>query len=135
MRLISILFAGFFLVSAVFAQEAINLVLSQPIEAEIKGGEKHLYAVKLAANQTARLEFEAKGISFLINEFNPKGEKYLETGIDTGLSKNNFIFVTAKDSGEYKIEVSPTDAKQKTVKQKASKPEKSAPTRSVRRTR
>ncbi|HRH41043.1 MAG TPA: tetratricopeptide repeat protein, partial [Pyrinomonadaceae bacterium] len=115
-RLISILFAGFYLISTIFAQEAINLGVSQSIEAEIKGGEKHLYAVKLAANQTARIEFEAKGISFLINAFNPKGEKYLETGIDSGLSKNNFIFVTAKDLGEYKVEVSPTDVKQKTAK-------------------
>ncbi|MBX7174695.1 MAG: CHAT domain-containing protein [Pyrinomonadaceae bacterium] len=116
MRIFSIFFTGLFLVSFLFAQSVTNLVLQQPVEREIKGGEAIFFSIKLEANQTARLEFEAKGISLFINGYNPKGEKYLEVGVDTTNPKNNFVFVTAKEAGDYKIEIIPVDAKQKTTK-------------------
>ena len=38
------------------------LMLNQPIESEIKGGESQFYLVNVSANQTARVEIEQKGV-------------------------------------------------------------------------
>ncbi|HEY0429807.1 MAG TPA: CHAT domain-containing protein [Pyrinomonadaceae bacterium] len=104
-------FAVFSTVFPVFAQNTNNqkLVLSQTVEREIKGGDIQFYTVNLAAGQTARVEIAQKGIDVFLTAYNPNGEKFIETDSPAGFSGKDLILVTAREAGEYKIAVEPTD--------------------------
>lgn len=86
-----------------------NLGLNETLEREIKGGEIHTFAVKIGANQTAKIEIEQKGIDVSLAAINPKGEKFIESESPSGLLGKDSILVTADAAGIYKIEVSPAD--------------------------
>jgi len=105
------LLTGFFLasISAVFSQEMPKLVLNNEVEREIKGGETHSFTVQIGANQTARVEIEQKGIDVSLAAYKPSGEKFIETESPSGVQGSDLILVTAIESGEYKIEISPAD--------------------------
>ncbi|MGI8786341.1 MAG: CHAT domain-containing protein [Pyrinomonadaceae bacterium] len=90
-------------------QTSRSLVVNQPIEREIKGGEPQFYTFNLSANQTARVEIEQKGIDVFLTAFKPGGEKFIETDSPAGMVGTDSILVTAIDAGEYKIAVAPTD--------------------------
>jgi CHAT domain-containing protein len=104
--LICLLFAGH---SVVYSQETPKLVLNQAIEREIKGGEIHLFAVQIGANQTARVEIEQKSTDVSLAAYKPSGERFIETESPSGMQGSDLILVTAIDAGEYKVEISPAD--------------------------
>ncbi|HQU85338.1 MAG TPA: CHAT domain-containing protein, partial [Pyrinomonadaceae bacterium] len=91
-----------------FAQEKI-LVLSASNEYEIKGGEIHPFTVQLAENQTAKIEIIQKGIDVSLAAYKPNGERFIESESPSGFLGNDSIFVTAKEAGNYKVEVTPAD--------------------------
>ncbi|MCD9184843.1 MAG: CHAT domain-containing protein [Pyrinomonadaceae bacterium] len=95
--------------SAAFSQETQSLALNQNLEMEIKGGETHPFSVQLAEDQTAKIEVIQKGIDVSLAAYNPKNERFIESESPSGFLGNDSIFVTAKESGTYKIEVSPAD--------------------------
>ena len=88
-----------------------NLILNQPTEREIKGGEAQFYTVQIAAMNTARIEIEHKGADMALTAFKPGGEKFIETDSPAGFTGKDWILVTAAEAGEYKIAVEPTDSK------------------------
>lgn len=96
-----------------FSQTTQMLELSKPLTQEVKGGETNSFSIKLSANQTAKIEIEQKNVDLTIFGFTPNGAKIVETGIDSGLSNINFILLNAVESGDYKLEISPTDKKLK----------------------
>lgn len=98
-----------FAVFGIYAQESATLVLSQPIEREIKGGEKQFFTVQIGMNQTAKIEIEQKGIDVSLAAFKPDGERFIESESPSGLFGKDSILVTAATDGAYKIEVSPAD--------------------------
>lgn len=104
----AILFSAF--ISA-FAQTPPSqpLVLNQPLEGEVKGGEEKRYAVALGANQTARVEVVQKGIEIALAAYKPNGELFIVTNIPSGLFGNDFILVTAVEAGEYQVAVEGAD--------------------------
>lgn len=97
-------------VTTAFSQEDVSpLVLNQPLEREIKGGEKHVFAVQIGANQTARVRVEQKGTDVSLTALNPAGFRFIETESPSGILGSDLILVTAPEAGEYRIEVSPAD--------------------------
>ncbi len=108
-----ILLFGFllFLGVGIHAQDAPQLILSQAVEREIKGGEKQLFTVQIGMNQTARIEIEQKGIDVSLAAFKPDGEKFIESESPSGMLGKDSILVTAAADGLYKIEVSPADSR------------------------
>jgi CHAT domain-containing protein/Tfp pilus assembly protein PilF len=98
---------------SVFAQTppVFNLVLNQPTEHEIKGGETQFYILNIGANQTARIEIDHKGVDVALMAFKPGGEKFIETDSPSGFLGKDLILVTASEAGEYKIAVEPTNPK------------------------
>jgi len=114
-RIYSIGLVCFVLFSAafipVFAQNPTSqtLVLNQPAEGEVKGGEAQLYTVSLGANQTALVEVVQKGIEISLAAYKPGGERFLESESPSGSFGNDSILVTAIEAGEYKISVEGAD--------------------------
>lgn len=108
-----ILLFGFllFLGVGIHAQDAPQLILSQAVEREIKGGEKQFFTVQIGMNQTARIEIEQKGIDVSLAAFKPDGEKFIESESPSGMLGKDSILVTAAADGLYKIEVSPADSR------------------------
>ena len=117
LRICSINLAAFTLFSAAiisaFAQTPASriLILNQPTEHEIKGGEAQIFTIQLSANQTARVEIIQKGVDVALAAFNPAGEKFIETDSPSGVSGSDLILVTAFEAGEYKISVEPSSPK------------------------
>jgi tetratricopeptide (TPR) repeat protein len=87
------------------------LVLNQPIEREIKGGESQFYAVNIGAMNTARVEIVQKGVDVSLAAYNPGGEKFLEAQSPSGVLGNDLILITAIQAGEYKVSVEPATPK------------------------
>lgn len=96
-----------------FAQMPPNrtLVLNQPIESDIKGGETQVYTVNIGANQTARVEIVQNGIDVSLAATNPNGEVFIETESPSGILGDDLILVTAIEAGDYKIAVQPPNPK------------------------
>lgn len=90
-------------------QASLNLILNQPAEREIKGGEAHFYTVQIGENQTARVEIVQKGVEVSLIASRPGGEKFLEAQTPSGVLGNDLILVTATEAGEYKIAVETAD--------------------------
>jgi CHAT domain-containing protein/Tfp pilus assembly protein PilF len=82
-----------------------NLVLNQPLEKEIKGGESQFFTVNIGANQTARVEIVQKGVDVSLAAYKPGGELFIMTESPSGVTGNDLILVTADEAGEYKISV------------------------------
>jgi CHAT domain-containing protein/Tfp pilus assembly protein PilF len=103
----------FVLVSAALAQTAnsLPLVLNQPTEHELKGGEGQFFTLSIGANQTARVEVEQKGIDIALAAYKPDGERFIETESPNGILGKDWILVTAAQAGEYKIAVESIDPK------------------------
>lgn len=94
---------------AISAQVSTTLILSQSLEREIKGGETQTFVINIGANQTARVEIIQKGIDVSLAAARPGGEVFIESESPSGLSGNDLILVTATETGDYKIAVSPAD--------------------------
>jgi CHAT domain-containing protein/Tfp pilus assembly protein PilF len=117
LRICSIGLAAFTLflaaIISAFAQTPASqiLILNQPTEHEIKGGEAQIFTIQLSANQTARVEIIQKGVDVALAAFNPAGEKFIETDSPSGMTGSDLILVTAVEAGEYKISVEPSSPK------------------------
>lgn len=100
-----------FLSASAFAQKQTNEILQllQPLEKQIKGGETQSFALQISANQTAVIIVEQKGIDVSLAAFKPNGERFIDSETPSGLLGNDSILITANDSGEYKVSVSPAD--------------------------
>ncbi len=104
-------FAIIFFVSinSIAQESSINLVLNDSIEGEIKGGEKDSYTVSLSINKTARIELVQKGIDLNFEAFDLQGKSFIIGISPSGLFGDESILVTAKEAGEYRVEVSSAD--------------------------
>jgi CHAT domain-containing protein/tetratricopeptide (TPR) repeat protein len=109
----SMLFALFLAASSVFAHAPAgqNLLLNQPLEREIKGGETHSYILQIGANQTAHVEIEQRGVDVALAAYKPGGAKYIDTDSPAGFTGSDSILVTAAEAGEYRVAVEPSDPK------------------------
>ena len=103
-----VLFVG---VVSVWAQTSSEpkLILHQQLEREIKGGEKQFFTINLEAKQTARIEIVQKGVDVSLAAMKPSGEIFIESESPSGMLGNDLILVTAIETGEYKVAVSPAD--------------------------
>ncbi len=90
-----------------------KLILNRAFQFSIKGGESQSFAVSLKAGQTARVEIVQNGVDVSLAAFDTKGEKFIETETPSGLLGEDLILVTAKETGEYKVEVSPASPRAK----------------------
>lgn len=69
--------------------------MNQPLERAIKGGEKHVFVVRITANQTARVVIEQKGVDVSLAALNPAGGRFIETESPSGIVGSDLILVTA----------------------------------------
>lgn len=93
-----------------FAQNSpTRLTLNTPLNGEIKGEEINSYSVTLSAGQTARVEMVQDGIDVNFEAIDLKGEIFIIGTSPSGLYGDELILVTAKESGDYRIDVSVSD--------------------------
>lgn len=85
--------------------EVRTLNLSQSLEREIKGGEKHLYSVHLEANQTAIIEFQQNATTLTTVTHRPDGATDAEIEIAQASYCSDKVLVIANAAGDYKLEV------------------------------
>lgn len=98
---------------SVFAQTppSQSLILNQPVEREIAGGDSQFYTVNIGANQTARIEIEQKGVDVSVAAYKPNGEMFIQTESPSGVLGSELVLVTATEAGEYKISVEAANPK------------------------
>ena len=109
-RYFSFLVIAFVLCSNYFAQsQPKTLTLNSSIESQIKGGETQDYLVSLKANQTAQVEVIQNGVDISLFATDTNDEIFIETESPTGLLGKDWILVTSKKDGTYKISVSPAN--------------------------
>lgn len=100
--------------------EQIILPLVENRTYEIKGGETNVFTLKINQNETAQIEIEQLGIDISLVAINPTGERFIETLSPSGLFGDELILVTAKETGDYKILVSPANPRSPKGKYKIS---------------
>jgi CHAT domain-containing protein len=83
------------------------LTLNTPLEIEVTKKESKFFEVQLLANQTARIEVEQKGIEVSLKASDPTGQVFIAFQSPSGRFGNELMFVTAAETGDYKIEVQP----------------------------
>ncbi len=86
-----------------------RLALNSPLSGEISGEKINSYTVTLSAGQTARIEMVQDGIDVNFEAIDLKGEIFIIGTSPSGLYGDELILVTAKDSGDYRIDVSVSD--------------------------
>ena len=83
-----------------------ELIISQPIAREMRGGEQHTYQVRLNAGQYARFVVEQKGIDVVLALSGADGKPILE--VDNNLSGTRgmeVVSLVADASGLYQLNV------------------------------
>ena len=83
-----------------------ELIISQPVAREMRGGEQHTYLVKLNAGQYARVVLEQKGIDVVLALSGTDGKTLLE--VDNNLSGTRgmeVVSLVADVSGTYQLNV------------------------------
>src|SRR6185295_17612293 len=83
-----------------------ELIITQPIAREMRGGEHHPYQVKLNAGQYARIVVEQKGIDVVLALSGADGKPLLE--VDNNLSGTRgmeVVSLVAEVSGVYLFNV------------------------------
>ena len=87
-----------------------DLRRDEPIKQELSGKEWHVYRITLQEGQYTQVVVEQKGLDVAIRLFGPRGQKISE--VDSNLqTEPESISVLAETSGEYRLEVWPTDKK------------------------
>lgn len=81
-----------------------------PIERELAGGNSHSYRVHLTSKQFLRVVVNQKGIDVVLRVFGPEEQKLTEVDVTGGAET---VFVVASNSGEYRVEVRPSDKEAK----------------------
>ena len=90
-----------------------KLVLNRIIKSEIKGGETQVFSVSLLADQTARIEIVQNGVDVSLTAIDPKNQTYIRTESPSGYFGDDLILVTASETGEYKVTVTPANPRAK----------------------
>lgn len=115
--IINILAVVFLFCTNSFAQSSPNqLTLNNPLIGEIVGEEINSYFVTLSANQTARVEIVQDGIDVNFEAIDLQGEIFIIGTSPSGLYGDEMILVTAKEAGEYRVDVSVSDPRAKAGK-------------------
>jgi tetratricopeptide (TPR) repeat protein len=86
-----------------------ELVVSQPAESEIAGGQAHRYQLMLTKGQFVHLMVEQKGIDLVAAMIDPEGKEIRRVD-SAGTSQGpEIIYLIAKSSGSYRLEVSASE--------------------------
>jgi CHAT domain-containing protein/Tfp pilus assembly protein PilF len=86
-----------------------ELTLGTRLERELKASDIHSYKVTLSSGQYMHLVVEQKGIDVVVTLFGPAGQKLTVVDSPNGNQGPEPIYVIAKDTGEYRVEVRPVD--------------------------
>src|SRR5262245_822399 len=92
---------------SVNAQEV--LVAGQSMERELKGGESHSYKISLIEGQYLHVMVEQERTDLVLTVFSPNGEKMIEVNSPPRTPGPEVVFLIARQTGDYKLEIHPSD--------------------------
>ena len=82
-----------------------TLTLGQLVEQELRGGETHIYQVKLDARQFIRVVVEQRGIDVVVRLVDVDGKPIIEMDSPNGTQGPEAVSLVAEASGAYQVEV------------------------------
>jgi len=88
------------------AATPVDLVPGAPIEAELTGGESHVYQVTLAADQYLHVIAEQRGIDLQVAVIGPDGRQVVSIDIVGAMTGFEPVSVLADIPGPYRLEIS-----------------------------
>jgi CHAT domain-containing protein/Tfp pilus assembly protein PilF len=88
------------------SQEATELSLGQPIERELKGGEKHAFRIQLKAGQFFYTLVDQRGIDVVVTLLDRANQPVFKVDSPNGRYGPEPLLAIIQDTGEYSIEVS-----------------------------
>jgi CHAT domain-containing protein/Tfp pilus assembly protein PilF len=86
-------------------QEITELELGKSIERELAGGQEHIYRIKLAEGQHARLVVEQRGIDLVVRAQTPTGKLIAEFDSEIRLQGPEQIELVADADGSYRLSI------------------------------
>jgi hypothetical protein len=85
--------------------EVRELELGKPVERELAGGQRHSYQLMLNAGQYLQATVSSMGIVVVVTLFRADGQQIIEIESRYGREGPMPVFLVAKHSGKYRIEV------------------------------
>jgi CHAT domain-containing protein/Tfp pilus assembly protein PilF len=76
---------------------------------EIKGGDVNAFSVHLTSGQYVRVVVERQKIDLFMSVFNPEGKRLIESANPGGARGPVSVSIMAETTGDYKLEVRPSD--------------------------
>lgn len=89
---------------SVQGQDSSILIAGQHHKSTIAAKEKHSFRLDLGAKQFVYGEVDQKGVSIVINVFNPEGKRIGKFNMYAGQKR---FYIESSDAGQYKLEISP----------------------------
>ncbi len=86
-----------------------TLATGQTLEREFKGGETHVYPLKLKAGFFLDVEIQQQGINVAVRLIGPDGKKAGEANTSAGTKGPESLTLIAGTSGTYRLEVEPVE--------------------------
>ena len=86
-----------------------TLATGQTLEREFKGGETHVYPLKLKADFFLDVEIEQQGINVVVRLIGPDGKTAGEANKSAGTKGPESLTLIAGTSGTYRLEVEPVE--------------------------
>jgi CHAT domain-containing protein/Tfp pilus assembly protein PilF len=90
--------------------EARVLERGRPVERELRGGERHVYRLRIAAGDYLAAVVEQKGIDVVATLYGPAGQQLLEVDSPNGVSGPEPLYWLAEQAGDYRLEVRSLEA-------------------------
>ena len=89
------------------ANDPTNLELGQPVDRELKGGEKHLFQIDLASNQYAKVILAQSGIEVVVRQVDAAGKILAKYDDDPGTNGEVIAGMTSSTGGRLFLTVEP----------------------------
>src|SRR5262245_16009242 len=86
-------------------QGAQSLVLGQPIERELAGGQGHAYQITLSAGQFMKVIVEQRGIDVVVGLLGPDAKQIMEFDSEIRIQGQETVWQVAEVAGSYRMNV------------------------------
>lgn len=98
----------FFALIPALGQTPRTLPPRETVEREIKGGETHLYAVRVAAGQFLDVRIAQQGVNIILTVLDGDGDKKIELNDDDSPDGEEHLAMIVERSGDYRLEARTT---------------------------
>jgi hypothetical protein len=88
-----------------------SLEPGQPIQRDLASGQRHIYRIKLSADQFLRVVVEQQKIDLAVQVLRPDGKRIFRVDTESRLEGEEEVSLVAETAGDYRLVVQPTQPK------------------------